>query len=241
MAGGPVDVTARKFLEIIRRSAEQMGLLIGDLFDVTRMESGGLVVEPEEGDVAELVEEAQAALEPLAGQRSIHLAVEIANGLPRARFDRARIHQALSNLIGNALKFTPPGGRVTVGVDQEDEWIRLYVADTGEGIPADQLPRIFQPFWQAQIADRRGLGIGLTIARGIVEGHGGRIWVESEPGEGSTFYFTLPASSSVSLDRVGAGTAPSAGWQALRTEGKDFTAPPHPRGPSSGRAPSDTA
>jgi signal transduction histidine kinase len=107
--------------------------------------------------------------------------------------DSARIQQVLSNLVGNAVKFTPREGLVTVCAEQIDGEVRFAVIDTGSGIPAEQLPHIFGRFWQARTSDRRGIGLGLAIAKGIVEGHNGRIWVESHVGLGSTFYFTLPA------------------------------------------------
>jgi signal transduction histidine kinase len=99
----------------------------------------------------------------------------------------------ISNLVGNALKFTPEGGSVTLAAAHDEGELRISVIDTGSGISPEQLPHVFGRFWQASDADRRGLGLGLAIARGIVEAHGGRIWVESEPGAGSIFHFTLPA------------------------------------------------
>jgi signal transduction histidine kinase len=98
----------------------------------------------------------------------------------------------LSNLLGNAIKFTPPGGRIVVRAERTSDGVRVSVADTGLGIPPSQLPHVFRRFWQGRRTDRRGLGLGLPIAKGIAEAHGGRMWVESELGVGSTFYFTLP-------------------------------------------------
>jgi signal transduction histidine kinase len=105
--------------------------------------------------------------------------------------DAGRVLQVLSNLVGNALKFTPKGGRITIRADAAPGGVRFSVTDTGQGIPPEQLAKIFGRFWQANPADRRGIGLGLTIAKGIVEAHGGRIWCESKVGEGTTFYFTL--------------------------------------------------
>jgi signal transduction histidine kinase len=105
--------------------------------------------------------------------------------------DAGRVLQVLSNLVGNALKFTPKGGRITIRADAAPGGVRFSVMDTGQGIPPEQLTKIFGRFWQANPADRRGIGLGLTIAKGIVEAHGGRIWCESKVGEGTTFYFTL--------------------------------------------------
>jgi len=106
--------------------------------------------------------------------------------------DGERVLQILSNLVGNAVKFTPEGGTVTLSSAPGDGEVRFSVTDTGPGIPPEQVPHIFGAFWQARHADRRGLGLGLSIARGLVEAHGGRIWVESEPGRGASFVFTLP-------------------------------------------------
>jgi signal transduction histidine kinase len=98
----------------------------------------------------------------------------------------------LSNLVANAIKFTPAGGRVSIGADRRTEEICFWVADTGVGIRSDQVSLLFDPFWQARKTDRRGAGLGLPIAKGLVEAHGGRIWVASAWGKGSTFYFTIP-------------------------------------------------
>ena len=131
-------------------------------------------------------------LRPLAAGRSILLESECDPGLPLVLFDSARILQVISNLVGNAVKFTPLQGRVCIRCERAGGEVRFGITDTGPGIPSDQLPHIFRRFWQANSKDKRGIGLGLSIAEGIVEAHGGRIWVESEQGVGSTFYFTLP-------------------------------------------------
>jgi signal transduction histidine kinase len=102
------------------------------------------------------------------------------------------VQQVISNLVGNAIKFTAAGGCITVSAEQEGREVRIAVQDTGAGIDAQSLPHIFGHYWQADRTDRRGIGLGLAIAKGITEAHGGRIWVRSREGEGSTFYFTLP-------------------------------------------------
>jgi signal transduction histidine kinase len=135
-------------------------------------------------------------LVPLAEHAGIILEARIAADLPQVPVDRMRVLQVLSNLIGNALKFTPRGGSVVLSLEETAEGVCFGVKDTGAGIPSDQLPHIFGRFWQARRTDRRGLGLGLGIARGIVEAHGGAIRVESRVGEGSMFLFTLPAHSS---------------------------------------------
>jgi signal transduction histidine kinase len=113
--------------------------------------------------------------------------------LPEVWADRDRLLQVFENLIGNAIKFTGSGGRVTVGAVPHEGGVQFWVHDTGAGISGEDLPHVFDRFWQARKANRRGAGLGLPIARGIVEAHGGRIWVESTSGQGSTFFFAIPA------------------------------------------------
>jgi signal transduction histidine kinase len=112
--------------------------------------------------------------------------------VPPVYADHHRVTQVLSNLVGNAMKFTPPGGRVAVQAAREDAQVLFMVSDSGPGIPQKNLKDIFNPYWQAKRTARLGAGLGLPIARGIVEAHGGKIWPKSEPGKGTTFYFTLP-------------------------------------------------
>ena len=142
-------------------------------------------------DVAPLVRETHEMLEPLAIEQGIELAYEIVEPVPLVTADAGRVIQVLSNLVGNALKFTPRGGRIVMRLDGIPGGARFAICDTGAGIPEDQLGRLFARFWQGDPTDRRGIGLGLTIAKGIVDAHGGRIWVDSEVGKGTTFYFTL--------------------------------------------------
>ena len=181
-----------KYVQIIARSASRMDRLIHDLLDVTRMDTGRLQVDPKAEPLACVLRDALEGAELHARERSLTLSLALEDELPAAWIDASRVAQAISNLLGNALKFTPPGGRITVGAKRERSWVRVWVADSGEGIAEDQVERIFRPFWQAHAADGRGLGLGLAITRGIVEAHGGRIAVESHPGRGSTFSFTVP-------------------------------------------------
>jgi signal transduction histidine kinase len=143
-----------------------------------------------------VVRDAIDLLRPLAAAQTLTLESEVPDDLPRVLVDPPRLQQVLSNLVGNAIKFTPRGGRITLRARPESAEVCLAVIDTGPGIPADQLPHIFGRFWQARPADKRGIGLGLAIARGIVEAHQGRIWVESRVGEGSAFYFTMPVAGS---------------------------------------------
>lgn len=194
----PERVQERRQAEIVRRAADRMNRMIQDLLDVKRMESGRLTVDsrPEQPDV--LINDTVDMLRPLAAGSIIRMETNIEDNLPPVIADAARIQQVLSNLVGNAVKFTPRAGTISVCAERGDGEVRFSVIDTGPGIPAEQLPHIFGRFWQAKTSDRRGIGLGLAIAKGIVEAHNGRIWVESSVGLGSTFYFTLPTANGVS-------------------------------------------
>lgn len=183
-------------LGLIRDAAQQMDRLIQDLLDITRVETGRLGLELQHVTTLALVEGALRTLRPLVEQAALTLHIELPATAPKVQADPERIGQVLSNLIGNAIKATPNGGRITVTVTENAGEVQLAVADTGVGISDDQLKHIFDRFWQtSQTTIRsRGAGLGLPIARGIVEAHGGRMWAESELGAGSTFYFTLRVS-----------------------------------------------
>ena len=187
---------AQRQVAMLHRAGERMNRLIQDLLDVKRMESGHLSVDTCPLHAATLLAESADSLRPLAAAAALELRLEAPPGLPRVSADRHRMHQVLSNLIGNAIKFTPRGGTITLRGDVVADELRVAVADSGPGIPAEQLPHIFGQFWQGARTDRRGIGLGLAIAKGIVEAHRGRIWVESTLGNGSTFYFTLPLMAS---------------------------------------------
>jgi signal transduction histidine kinase len=169
--------------------------MIQDLLDVKRMESGRLTTDLRPEDPAVLINDTIDMLRPLAAGSTIRLEPDIEENLPLVLADSARVQQVLSNLVGNAVKFTPRDGRITVCAERLESEVRFAVIDTGPGIPTEQLPHIFGRFWQAKTSDSRGIGLGLAIAKGIVEAHNGRIWVESHVGLGSTFYFTLPAAT----------------------------------------------
>jgi signal transduction histidine kinase len=185
----------RRQVEIVRRAADRMNRMIQDLLDVKRMESGRLWLDTRPESVTGMIADTIEMLRPLAEGSSIRIETHIMPDLPQVTADATRISQVLSNLVGNAVKFTPRGGMITISAEPAEGEVRFSVIDTGPGIPAEQLPHIFGRFWQAKASDRRGIGLGLAIAKGIVEAHGGRIWVESSVGLGSTFYFTLPAAS----------------------------------------------
>lgn len=179
--------------ELIARSARRMNRLIQDLLDVGRIESGQLHLNRVLLEPARLVEEIVELNQSLARVGSLSLRGEIHEELPRISADRDRILQVFSNLVGNALKFTPPGGEIVLSASSFGSMVRFSVTDTGCGIAPEDLSRLFRPFWQAERRQRDGLGLGLSIAKGIVEAHGGTIHAESSPGRGSTFWFTIPA------------------------------------------------
>ena len=176
----------------IRRAGSRMNRLVGDLVDVASIQAGRLAVTREMGDPAGVVTEAIDTFGEQARASGISFVVELEPSLPEAAFDAARILQVLVNLLGNAIKFTPPKGVVTVRVTRAEGEMCFAVSDTGVGVPSDHLETIFERFLQVS-HDRRGVGLGLYIAKCIVRGHGGRIWATSTLGEGSTFSFTLPA------------------------------------------------
>jgi signal transduction histidine kinase len=180
-------------LERIVRGANRMNRLIQDLLDTASIDAGHLSVEPSALDVTIEVFEALEAVRPLADGKSLRLDSDLPKDLPLVFGDGPRLQQVFGNLLGNATKFTPTGGTITIGATRSGDVVTFSVADTGPGIAAAELPRLFDRFWQAPRTARLGTGLGLFIAQGIVEAHGGKLWVESELGVGSTFFFTLPA------------------------------------------------
>ena len=185
----------RKPADAIERAATRMNRLIQDLLDITRLDAGHLVIEPARVPPAEVVADAVEAHKPHAVTAGCELRSDLVQGLADVWAERDRLLQIFDNLIGNALKFTEAGGQITVGARPRDGEILFWVADTGCGMTSEEVTHLFDRFWQARKADRRGAGLGLAIVKGIVDAHGGRIWVESTPGRGSTFFFTLPISA----------------------------------------------
>ncbi|MFI5232936.1 MAG: ATP-binding protein [Gemmatimonadales bacterium] len=181
---------------VMLQAATQMDTLIQDLLDSTRLEAGRLRLAPHWMQVSELVSSTVDTLGPMAASKGIALESRVAKALPEVYADRDRMVQVLSNLVGNALKFTPNGGSVTVRGELDGKMVMIEVSDTGPGIAADDLPFVFDRFWQSKRTNRSGAGLGLAIARGVVLGHGGRIWIESPPGAGTTVRLTLPTRDS---------------------------------------------
>ena len=188
----PDDTGALSLVRTIESSTAWMNRLIEDLLDVARMEAGRLALERQPHDLVRVISEATVMLEPLIAEKTIALREELPDYLPRISVDARRIVQVLENLVSNAVKHTAPGGEIHISATSADGEVRVAVRDTGAGIPSENLAHLFDRFWQARGARRGGAGLGLAIAKGIVEAHGGRIWVESEVGRGSTFAFSLP-------------------------------------------------
>jgi len=180
----------------IRRGVARMETLVHDLFDTASIQSGNLTIHPQVEDIARIAIQAADLLRPVLASAKQTLEVVVPEGPLRARCDRDRIFQVLSNLVGNAGKFSPEGSSITLKVSTRPREIVVEVLDHGCGISAEQLPHIFDPYWRAPEKRRAGLGLGLAIVKGIVEAHDGRIWVESRPKTGSKFAFSLlPAES----------------------------------------------
>ena len=187
----PPSVTER--LRIVHQAAVQIDTLIQDLLDVTRVEAGKLTVNPRSIDIGEVVRDAIGPLRTIAQSRSIALEATIEAGLPLVNGDPQRVMQVISNLVGNALKFTEEYGRVVVGVQRDEAFVVISVRDNGVGIPAEQLPHVFDRFYSPAPGTRRqGAGLGLPIAKGIVEAHRGTISIDSAVGDGTTVRFTIP-------------------------------------------------
>ena len=184
-------VSPKKFGERIHRAASRMQGLINDLLDLAAIEAGHLTFARGPHQALMLVTDAVEMMLPLASLKGLQLSIGVECEDLLLSCDRDRVLQVFSNLIGNAVKFTPAGERITVLGAIVDGAFRFTVEDMGPGIPADQLLHIFDRYWQAGSADRRGIGLGLSIAAGIVAVHGGRVWVESQVGRGSSFHFTL--------------------------------------------------
>ena len=182
-----------QMVQMVRRATQRMERLVRDMLEVSRMDSGRtLPIDAQCVDLAPVLCEAVAAQAPVAQGAGLLVECAVPEDLPAVRVDCDRVQQVVCNLVGNAMKFTPPGGRITIAARAEGAEVEVSVKDTGAGMSEADLERIFEPYWQAQRTASLGAGLGLKIAKGIVEAHGGRIWVESALGKGTTFFFTLP-------------------------------------------------
>lgn len=189
------DADVSNGMTIIFRSVDKMERLISDLLDHTKLEAGKLVLEQKECDPLKFISELIEQYRPMAQSKKVRISASlIENGRPIC-CDQGRVEQVISNILGNALKFTPEGGEIHISMQYRQEDIVVSVKDNGYGMSTDQLEHVFDRYWQVKDTARQGTGLGLAIAKIVVEGHHGKIWAESELGKGSTFHFTLPIHS----------------------------------------------
>jgi len=194
------DEKRQQFLGRIKANAEFMLRLVNDLLDVAKIEAGRLDLDLKETDLVGLISSTVEFNHVLAARKDVRLEFSHEPNLPRVEIDGAKLEQVLNNLIGNAVKFSPRGGTVTIHAGRNGTGVLVSVQDQGPGIPAAELGKLFQPFARLSTStatEEKSTGLGLVICRKVVEGHGGRIWAESEPGKGATFYFTIPAARNV--------------------------------------------
>jgi chemotaxis family two-component system sensor kinase Cph1 len=185
------DQRAATTVARVQRAVDRMNALIHDLLDLAKIESGRFDVRLVPCAINQLVTDTLSLVAPLAESKGLSL-TWTGDGEVWVNADPERVFQVLSNLVGNAIKFTPAGGTIIIRIEHVSGAVRVGVRDTGPGIPAVELAHIFDRYWQARRARTAGSGLGLYIAKGIVEAHGKRLWVQSTHGEGATFYFELP-------------------------------------------------
>lgn len=192
--GGPMTAQQIEFVQQIEKSSERLQHLIDDLLDFARLEAGTFKLRCEEADLRTTLQEVVESMQPQATSARLSLEAALPEGPVPGQMDSQRISQVLINLVNNAIKFTPDGGRIEVRAGMDGDHLRCEVKDTGIGIAREDVPRLFQRFAQLEAGVRKvgGTGLGFSISKAIVEAHGGEIGVESEPGKGSTFWFTLP-------------------------------------------------
>lgn len=186
---------AAEHATVMLQAATQMDTLIQDLLDVTRLEKGRLQIVRRPHVIGSLVAATADLLEPLASSRGVSIETELAAGLPLVSIDPDRITQVLSNLVGNAVRYTPEGGHVRLRALRHGDGVQVIVQDTGTGIAAEDLPFVFDRFWQSKRTDRSGAGLGLAIAKGIAQAHGATLTLESEVGRGTSAILTLPGAT----------------------------------------------
>ena len=199
----PIIPSQREILEVVRSHSERLSHSIASVLDLTKMEAGMMEYIRRPNDVIVLLEQSLQNVRLLAQKKGLSLEVIYAPSLPLLIVDEGRILQVFNNLLSNAVKFTPPGGKISIATalchsrKDQQAWVEVRITDTGVGIPAEEVERIFDRFYQSayhQKHNQQGTGLGLAIARHIVEAHGGKMWVESQIGAGSTFTCRLPLS-----------------------------------------------
>jgi len=194
-SGGTITDKQKRLLAILSDESKRLIDLVNSLLDLSKMEAGMMTYVFEQAGLTPLIEKAMMEMTPLIEAKKITLETTLDGKLPPLLIDRERILQAVRNLIGNALKFTPEGGRVRVSVQQLNHEVKVSITDTGPGIPKKDLNTIFEKFSQAPLMDSnqiKGTGLGLAIVKYIITAHGGRVWAENEPEQGSSFAFVLP-------------------------------------------------
>jgi signal transduction histidine kinase len=194
-AGGRLTPDELRLLETIRTSADRMGRLIGDFLDVSVIEAGRLSLDIQAAELMELVKAARTLAGMAGARRRIRIETQMDPAIQRLRVDGPKIEQVLTNLLSNAIEHSPADGTIVMGSHREAEGVRVWIADQGKGIPVERQQDLFQAFaagGEGKPGGERSIGLGLAIARRIVEAHGGRVFVESAPGRGSVFGFTLP-------------------------------------------------
>ena len=192
---GPLNDEQRKSLDVIMKNTNRLEQLLHDVVDISRLESGTMKFTPERTDIGKLIEHVTGTLQSTADSKQIKIIKEIDQEVPELTIDQERITQVLANLLHNAIHLSPEGSRISIRVNKEPDDVVFEIQDFGRGIPKNKQKKIFDIFSQVDSGIDRtfgDIGLGLTIARGVVLSHGGKIWVESEQGKGSTFRFTLP-------------------------------------------------
>jgi two-component system sensor histidine kinase GlrK len=193
---GPVTESQKELLLLLRGENDRLITLINSLLDLAKMEAGMMAYRFEQKNLTPLIDQVVKEIKPLVEAKKIILESKSTERLPIVKIDGERILQALRNIVGNAIKFTPEGGRVSVLARTVDQGVEVSVSDTGPGIPEESLATIFEKFKQARpkgTYKNKGTGLGLAIAKQIITSHGGKIWAESKLGQGSTFFVVLPA------------------------------------------------
>ncbi len=205
MAVGKESRRVARMVDTIRISAQRMDTLIRNLLDLSVLDQGAVSLHRRPMSVTSVLDQAIQLQQPIARDRGITLRSRVPADLPAAQVDCDRLHQVLSNLMDNALKFTPSGGTVQLETRTPSPTeLVVCVRDTGPGISVDALPHLFDRYWMARYTSAEGTGLGLSIAKAIVEAHGGRIWAQNNADVGATFCFTLPTAQQVALDRTAA-------------------------------------
>jgi signal transduction histidine kinase len=189
--------TIDRYLRTTQGEVDRLTELIDDLFELSQIDAGALRLQVEAGSLHDLISDTLHSFAARADRAGVRLVGRVDPSLPPVTLDPARVQRVLDNLVGNALRHTPSGGEVELSALERDAEVEVTVRDTGDGIAPDELPRVFDSFFRGERSRSRsaGAGLGLTIARGLISAHGGRIWAESTPGVGTTFHFTLPRST----------------------------------------------